>query len=196
MNLRKAWRVAKRKRPDAIIFLGDMMDNGFADMHITECVYLPVLITPFFLLPSFSSLKYLSFLSFPPAPPLRHVYCRYQEYVTRFHSIFPTPPSVPVYYIPGNHDIGLGDRSNLSSLARPRYRSAFGPLTQLVKLGGHSLFMIDAPALVDEDLRRERAVEQGRANGLPQELQYLQHMRADQEASGYLVRSRLCSFDY
>jgi hypothetical protein len=41
MNLRKAWRVVKSKRPHAIIFLGDMMDNGFADMHITECVYLP-----------------------------------------------------------------------------------------------------------------------------------------------------------
>jgi hypothetical protein len=39
MNLRKAWRVAKGKRPHAIIFLGDMMDNGFADMHITECAY-------------------------------------------------------------------------------------------------------------------------------------------------------------
>ena len=36
MNLRKAWRVAKRKRPHAIIFLGDMMDSGFADMHIME----------------------------------------------------------------------------------------------------------------------------------------------------------------
>ena len=41
MNLRKAWRVARGKRPHAIIFLGDMMDNGFADMHITKCVYLP-----------------------------------------------------------------------------------------------------------------------------------------------------------
>jgi hypothetical protein len=38
MNLRKAWRVAKRKRPHAIIFLGDMMDSGFADMNIMECV--------------------------------------------------------------------------------------------------------------------------------------------------------------
>ena len=38
MNLRKAWRVAKRKRPHAIIFLGDMMDSGFADMDIMECV--------------------------------------------------------------------------------------------------------------------------------------------------------------
>jgi len=68
MNLRKAWRVAKSKRPHAVIFLGDMMDNGFADMHITECVYrtvLAVLIptTFFFFLPK---LKFVS----PLSPPL------------------------------------------------------------------------------------------------------------------------------
>jgi hypothetical protein len=39
MNMRKAWRVAKRTRPHAVIFLGDMMDYGFADMHITQCVF-------------------------------------------------------------------------------------------------------------------------------------------------------------
>jgi len=38
MNLRKAWHVAKSTRPHAVIFLGDMMDNGFADTHITQCV--------------------------------------------------------------------------------------------------------------------------------------------------------------
>jgi len=92
-----------------------------------------------------------------------------------------------VYYIPGNHDVGLGDRGNISSFARPRYRSAFGPLSQHVKLGGHSLFMIDAPALVDEELRRENAGERGRVNGLPQDLEYLQHMRAKQVANTPLI---------
>ena len=98
-----------------------------------------------------------------------------------------------MYYIPGNHDVGLGDRPNMSSLARPRYRSAFGPLAQHVKLGGHSLFMIDAPALVDEDLRLENAGKAGSATRLPEDLQYLQHVRAGQvaNASGYLIRSRL-----
>jgi hypothetical protein len=61
---------------------------------------------------------------------------------------------------------------------------------------GHSLFMIDAPALVDEDLRREDAGERGGVNGLPQDLKYLQHMPAEQVASGYLLRFRLCSSDY
>jgi hypothetical protein len=40
MNLRKAWRVAKSTHPHSVIFLGDMMDNGFADMHIAECALL------------------------------------------------------------------------------------------------------------------------------------------------------------
>lgn len=88
--------------------------------------------------------------------------------------------------------MGLGDRDNTSSLARPRYRSAFGPLTRHVKLGGHSLFMIDAPALVDEDIRREDAGERGSARGLPQDLGYLQHMRAEQVAGRYLG----CNLDF
>lgn len=28
LNLLKSWKVAKRFHPDAIVFLGDMMDNG------------------------------------------------------------------------------------------------------------------------------------------------------------------------
>jgi hypothetical protein len=43
------------------IFLGDMMDYGFADMHIIKCVYLPR--SPL----SFSSLKFFFF----PHPPAR-----------------------------------------------------------------------------------------------------------------------------
>ena len=146
------------------------MDNGFADMHITECVLLAAALIPL------SSLFLLLLLSSPPR--------RYSEYLHRFHAIFPAPPSVPVYYIPGNHDVGLGDRQNTSSLARPRYRSAFGPLTQHVVLDGHSLFMIDAPALVDSELRRED-VGEGRSNGLPQDIEHLQRMRAEHAASGY-----------
>ena len=95
-----------------------------------------------------------------------------------------------MYYIPGNHDVGLGNRGNTSSLARPRYRSAFGPPTQHVVLGGHSLFMVDAPALVDEDWRRENAGED-RAIGLPQDMEYLQHLRSERAASAYLMPPRL-----
>lgn len=37
-NLRKAWKVARDLRPraDVVIFLGDMMDNGRAEMSDEE----------------------------------------------------------------------------------------------------------------------------------------------------------------
>ena len=31
---------------------------------------------------------------------------RYEDYFKRFKSIFATDENVPVYYIPGNHDVG------------------------------------------------------------------------------------------
>jgi hypothetical protein len=110
---------------------------------------------------------------------------RYQEYAARFHSIFSAPPSLPVYYMPGNHDVGLENGSNTSPAARARYRTTFGPLSQHVVLGGHSLFMVDAPALVEEDWRRESAGE-GRGDGLPIDLAYLRHMRVEHAASEHL----------
>jgi hypothetical protein len=64
MNLRKVWRVVKSKRPHAIIyiFLGDMMDNGFADMYIAECVYFSCRA------PSLSNLQSFLFIYFPRLP--------------------------------------------------------------------------------------------------------------------------------
>jgi 3',5'-cyclic AMP phosphodiesterase CpdA len=132
------------------------MDNGFADMQITKCAL------------HSSAFSRLTLSSCDTS--------RYQEYVERFRSIFSASPSLPVYYLPGNHDVGLGDGPNTSKLARSRYRAAFGSLSQHVVLGGHSLLMVDAPALVDEDWRRERAGE-SRINGLPQDLNFLKHLR-------------------
>ncbi|KAH9961335.1 Metallo-dependent phosphatase-like protein [Russula dissimulans] len=140
MNLRKAWRVAKSTHPHAVIFLGDLMDNGFAEMSMAE----------------------------------------YDEYAERFFSIFSAPRELPVYYIPGNHDVGLGNRRDASILARARYKVTFGPISRHVYLGGHSFFLVDAPALVDEDLRREQAGE-NRTAGLPQDLVYLRHIRAQHQ---------------
>ncbi|KAI9442239.1 Metallo-dependent phosphatase-like protein [Lactarius indigo] len=129
MNLRKAWRVAKSTHPDAVIFLGDMMDNGFADMHIT----------------------------------------RYQKYVERFHSIFSASPSLPVYYLPGNHDVGLGDGRGTSKLSRSRYRAAFGPLAQHTRIGAES--------------RRARVA----IDGLPQDLNFLKHLRMQHAPDAPLI---------
>ena len=36
MNIRKAWRVARATGPDVVVTLGDMMDNGRAEMSHDE----------------------------------------------------------------------------------------------------------------------------------------------------------------
>jgi len=38
LNLRKNWRAALRKKPDIVVFLGDMMDGGRFKMPDAECV--------------------------------------------------------------------------------------------------------------------------------------------------------------
>ncbi|KAI0743823.1 Metallo-dependent phosphatase [Daedaleopsis nitida] len=121
LNLRKSWRAAMRRRPDAVVFLGDMMDNGRLEMSDQE----------------------------------------YEAYVRRFKSIFPASSGLPVYYLPGNHDIGLGAASpkyQFSDHAVERYTSHFGVLNQRIAIANHTVWLIDAPGLVDED--RERTIAQ------------------------------------
>jgi hypothetical protein len=38
LNLRKNWQAAVSKKPDVVIFLGDMMDGGRMDMSNDEYV--------------------------------------------------------------------------------------------------------------------------------------------------------------
>jgi len=43
LNMRKSWQVALRKRPDAVVFLGDVMDNGRLDISDEEWATLSVM---------------------------------------------------------------------------------------------------------------------------------------------------------
>ncbi|KAI5123642.1 hypothetical protein M0805_001675 [Coniferiporia weirii] len=80
----------------------------------------------------------------------------YQDYYKRFKSIFPTDPSTEVYYIPGNHDVGLGNSHSFSPDSRKRYIANFGPPNYKLSVANHTLVMLDAPSLVEEDYRRVR----------------------------------------
>ena len=40
LNLRKSWWATRQLSPDAILFLGDMMDGGRFAMSDSECVHL------------------------------------------------------------------------------------------------------------------------------------------------------------
>ncbi|OCH84705.1 hypothetical protein OBBRIDRAFT_741133 [Obba rivulosa] len=116
LNLRKSWWAVMRQRPDVVVFLGDMMDNGRVDMPAAE----------------------------------------YESYYKRFKSIFRTPSELPVFYLPGNHDIGLGSPVAFSPIALDRYYAHFSQPNKQIGLGNHTAILINAPGLVDEDAQRAR----------------------------------------
>ncbi|KAI0790605.1 Metallo-dependent phosphatase-like protein [Abortiporus biennis] len=119
LNLRKSWSAAKTLKPDALMFLGDMMDGGRFAMPDDE----------------------------------------YESYYERFKNIFTLDGDIPVHYIPGNHDVGLGPSNLFSDRAQTRYTSHFGPLNQIIEFANHSFILLDAPGLVEEDYQRvERGV--------------------------------------
>ncbi|TFL01607.1 Metallo-dependent phosphatase-like protein [Pterulicium gracile] len=143
MNLRKSWQALMwvGKRPDVIVFAGDMMDNGRADVSLVE----------------------------------------YQEYYSRFRSIFRTY-GIPALYIPGNHDVDL-KRVHSSEEAHSRYLAHFGPLNQVTQVGNHTLVLIDALGLVEEDYARMQASQsfrqwQSKPGGT---IEFVSHFGADKQ---------------
>ncbi|KAJ7268851.1 Metallo-dependent phosphatase-like protein [Mycena haematopus] len=78
----------------------------------------------------------------------------YERYFTRFKSIFPLDSRKPLYFIPGNHDTGLGISTDFSEKAGARYKSHFGPLNSRHTIANHTIILLDAPGLVDEESQR------------------------------------------
>lgn len=78
----------------------------------------------------------------------------YEQAVRRFKSIFVTDHSVPVYYIPGNNDVSMGQLGSLAKNVRGYYSKAFGPFNQHFHIQNHTFVGLDAPGLVDEDYQR------------------------------------------
>lgn len=87
MNMRRSWRATQTLHPDVVVFLGDMMDGGRFAMSDPECVRTVILESCIITL----TLTW-------------HV--RYESYYNRFKDIFFMKKDIPVFYIPGNHDIG------------------------------------------------------------------------------------------
>ncbi|PVF93706.1 hypothetical protein CPB86DRAFT_789835 [Serendipita vermifera] len=83
---------------------------------------------------------------------------QYQDFVEQFYSIFGVSDGTSVYYVVGNHDVGLGHSASFSRRARARFTSSFhthnNQTNQVVQFGNHSLVLVDAPWLVEEDYRR------------------------------------------
>ncbi|KAJ7217913.1 Metallo-dependent phosphatase-like protein [Mycena pura] len=75
----------------------------------------------------------------------------YEQYYSRFKSIFSLDASIPSYWIPGNHDTGLGTSDQFSRAAEARYISHFGPLNDRVTIANHTVILLDAPSFAEED---------------------------------------------
>ncbi|EIW63041.1 uncharacterized protein TRAVEDRAFT_114625, partial [Trametes versicolor FP-101664 SS1] len=78
----------------------------------------------------------------------------YERNLRRFKSIFHLPGGVTSFYIPGNNDVGLNIEPAFARQARHRFTTHFGPLNQAVTLRNHTLVMLDAAGLAEEDYVR------------------------------------------
>ncbi|KAI0682059.1 Metallo-dependent phosphatase-like protein, partial [Cytidiella melzeri] len=78
----------------------------------------------------------------------------YESYLRRTKDMFAIDESTPVYYLTGNHDVGIGSSDEWSKFARDRWLSHFGPLQQRLKIANHTLVLLDAPGLVEEERKR------------------------------------------
>ncbi|KAL0956454.1 hypothetical protein HGRIS_002601 [Hohenbuehelia grisea] len=78
-------------------------------------------------------------------------YARYKEI---FDSFFRINPPVPMYYLPGNNDVGMGLSPSVSKHVRDFYQEHFGDSNQKLDIRGHSFVFLDAPSIVDEDYQR------------------------------------------
>ncbi|KAI0655920.1 hypothetical protein C8Q70DRAFT_922790 [Cubamyces menziesii] len=78
----------------------------------------------------------------------------YERNLQKFRRIFHLDPSVTSYYVPGNNDVGLNIEPAVARQARQRFTTHFGPLNQKIVLRNHTLVMLDAAGLVEEDYLR------------------------------------------
>ncbi|TFK54091.1 hypothetical protein OE88DRAFT_1625495, partial [Heliocybe sulcata] len=84
----------------------------------------------------------------------------YMRYMEKFWDVFPPErfrrrkSPVPIYFIPGNEDIGLGKSIYYTKNARREYVKHFGALNQKVYVRNHTFALLNAPGLVDEDYQR------------------------------------------
>ncbi|KAI0260861.1 hypothetical protein BC834DRAFT_831138, partial [Gloeopeniophorella convolvens] len=76
------------------------------------------------------------------------------RYVQHFHELFPVDAGIDVRYIPGNADVGLGVSNAFTKHVRQRYERRFGRVNQHLSVANHSLVLLDAPGIVDEDYNR------------------------------------------
>ncbi|KAI0645411.1 hypothetical protein C8Q79DRAFT_1119160 [Trametes meyenii] len=78
----------------------------------------------------------------------------YERNLLKFKSIFRLDPAVTSLYVPGNNDVGLNIDPATARQVRQRFTTHFGPLNQQVSVHNHTLVILDAAGLVEEDYAR------------------------------------------
>lgn len=78
----------------------------------------------------------------------------YKQAAQKFKSVFSIDRNVPVHYIVGNNDVGLGLVPSVAKKVRSYYVDSFGPFNQDFQIANHTFVALDAPGIVDEDYRR------------------------------------------
>lgn len=149
-SLRRNWRIAKRYKPDTVIVLGDMLASGRTQMTDRESVMLETVVNF-----------------------CQNYFPRYQKYFERFSQLLDSSPATSFYYVPGNGDLPwvpplrvwaeyleggfgrLGQSRKFSPHARRRYEQYFGPVNQRISIANHTLLLLDAPGVVQEDYKRQ-----------------------------------------
>ncbi|TXT08735.1 hypothetical protein VHUM_02863 [Vanrija humicola] len=113
----------------------------------------------------------------------------YDEYYQIFRSIFKLHPTTDIYFVPGNHDIGLGPPGTFSPLARRRFQQHFGDLNAVVSVANHSLILLDSVGLIEEDRRRYAAeVQYGEWSGIAGGvIEFVQGLGRDPPANSILI---------
>jgi hypothetical protein len=153
LNMRKSWRaVHQRFRPDYVVFLGDMRDNGRLDMTHEEYVHQSTRSTD--LMVAFQVRGVLR-------PILGRFFRTKREGVLRCRkprcgvrlSMSHNWLSKSCLTLPSLRS--LGSSGTFPENAVERYVSHFGPLNQVVQITAkYRLIIVDAPSLVDEDEER------------------------------------------
>ncbi|KAI0743816.1 hypothetical protein C8Q80DRAFT_861563 [Daedaleopsis nitida] len=78
----------------------------------------------------------------------------YERNYNKFLEIFRLDRRIPIYFVPGNNDVGLNIEPAVARQARRRFTTHFGALNQKISVYNHTLIMLDAAGLVEEDYQR------------------------------------------
>ncbi|KAI0356197.1 hypothetical protein OH77DRAFT_1495559 [Trametes cingulata] len=113
----------------------------------------------------------------------------YERNLDKFRTIFHLDPGVTSYYVPGNNDVGLNIEPAVARQARQRFTTHFGPLNQKVVLRNHTLVMLDAAGLVEEDyLRAAKYIDYDRWSPLPHgPVEFVRSLRDEPETHPTLL---------